>query len=146
MLDTMVVRKFRQQNTRLEKEEMIVGLRIHWGQQNLKRSLCCGAILSFATVGAAGQQTDQLEQQLQQLKQQYETTTHDLEQRIAALQQQIDKEKQDREQQAEKEKAESAKEKQATVSAAELAAEQAKKAVFEPHQAGGKFQGAVASE
>jgi len=131
----------------VENEEMIVALRKRWRPSKLKRLLCCGAILSFASVTAtAQQQTEQLQQQLEQLKQEYEKTTHDLEQRIAALQQQIDKEKLDREQQADKAKAESAKEKQATVSAAELAAQQAGKTVFESNQAGGKFQGQVASE
>ena len=131
----------------VENEEMIVALRKRWRQSKLKRFLCCGAILSFASVTAtAQQQTEQLQQQLEQLKQEYEKTTHDLEQRIAALQQQIDKEKLNREQQADKAKAESAKEKQAPVSAAELAAQQAGKTVFESNQAGGKFQGQVASE
>lgn len=64
----------------------------------MKRCLCCGTLLSFANVGAAAQQSDQLQQQLQELKREYETTRHNLEQRIAALQEQIDKEKQDREQ------------------------------------------------
>ena len=136
-----------QQNTMVENEEMIVALRKRWRPSKLKRLLCCGAILSFASVTAtAQQQTEQLQQQLEQLKQEYEKTTHDLEQRIAALQQQIDKEKLNREQQADKAKAESAKEKQAPVSAAELAAQQAGKTVFESNQAGGKFQGQVASE
>lgn len=125
---------------------MIVELRGHWGQQSLTRFLCCGAILSFASVGAAGQESDHLQQQLQQLKQEYETTTHDLEQRIAALQEQIEKEKQARELEAAKQQVGSGKEKEATVSAAELAAQQAKKSVFESNQAGGKFQGQVASE
>src|SRR5580658_5764333 len=98
------------QNTMVENEEMIVALRKRWRQSKLKRFLCCGAILSFASVTATAQhQTEQLQQQLEQLKQEYEKTTHDLEQRIAALQQQIDKEKLDREQQADKAKAESAK-------------------------------------
>lgn len=126
---------------------MIVGLRRRWREPKLKRFLCCGAILCFASVTAtAQQQPEQLQQQLEQLKQEYEKTTHDLEQRITALQQQIDKEKQDRERQADIEKAESAKEKQATVSAAELAVQQAGKTLFESNQAGGKFQGQVASE
>jgi maltoporin len=125
---------------------MSLKLTKHWRRQSLTRFLCCGAILSFANVGAAGQQSDQLQQQLQELKQEYETTTHNLEQRIAALQQQIEKEKQDREQQAEKQKAERVKEKQATVSVAELAAQQARKSVFESNQAGARFQGQVPSE
>ncbi len=93
---------------------------------------------------AAGQQTDQLQQQLQQLKQQYDSTTHDLEQRIAALEQQIEKQK-------EKEKEEKEvreKTKQGTISAAELAAQEAaKRAAFgESDQVGAKFQGQLPSE
>jgi maltoporin len=125
---------------------MIVRLRRHRRQKHLRWCLCSSAIMFLASVGAAGQQSDPLQEQLQQLKQQYEITTRDLEQRIAALQQQIEKEKQDREQQAEKEKAHGAREKQATVSATELAAQEAKKTVFESNQAGAKFQGQVASE
>jgi maltoporin len=124
---------------------MIIGARRHAMQLDLKRCLSCGAILLFASAGAAGQQTDPL-QQLQELKQEYEETTQKLEQRIAALQQQIEKEKQEREEQADREKAEREKEKQATVSATELAAQQAIKTVFESNQAGAKFQGQVASE
>jgi maltoporin len=120
---------------------MIVGLRKHWRQQKLNRFLYYGAILSFASLRAAGQQTDPLQDQLQQLKQQYEATTHDLELRIAALQQQIEKEKQDREQQAEKEKEEKGKAIHATVSAVEVAAEKAAH-----DQVGAKFQGQVTSE
>jgi maltoporin len=125
---------------------MTVELRRHRRQQHLERLFRCAAILLFASAGAVGQQSDPLQEQLQQLKQEYETTTHNLEQRIAALQQQIEKEKQEREQQAEKEKAENAKEKQATVSVAELATQQAIKTVFESNQVGAKFQGEIPSE
>jgi maltoporin len=81
---------------------------------------------------ASAQQTTDLEQQLQQLKQQYEQTTRDLEQRIADLEQQIQKEKESSE-----------KAKEGTISAAELAAEQAaKKAILgNSDQVGGKYQG-----
>ena len=72
--------------------------------------------MSFLPVlSAPAQQTDQLEQELQQLRQQYEQTTHDLQQRIAALEQQIEKEKEAR--QTEIKKA-------ATVSAAQLATQE----------------------
>src|ERR1700720_1707954 len=57
------------------------------------------------------QQPDDLQKQLEQLKQQYDATTHDLEQRIAALEQQIQKQREA----AEKSKA-------GTVSSVELAA------------------------
>ena len=63
---------------------------------------------------AAPQQPDDLQKQLEQLKQQYDATTHDLEQRIAALEQQIQKQKEAAE-----------KSKEGTVSSLELAAQQA---------------------
>ena len=125
---------------------MITDLRRHWGQ-HLKCLLCSFALVSSASLEAAGQQTDQLQQQLQQLQQQYETTTHDLEQRITALQQEIDKEKEAREQQNVKVDQATESAKQATVSAAELAARDTRKVLLgESDQAGGKFQGDVASE
>src|SRR6202021_2479242 len=82
-------------------------------------------VLAVALFGAAAppvvaQQPDDLEKQLQQLKQQYDATTHDLEQRIAALEQQIQKQKEASEKANEKEK-----EKEGTVTTVELAAEQA---------------------
>src|SRR5271170_3370566 len=99
------------------------------------------ATVSLGVLPAAGQQSDQLQEQLKQLKQQYETTTHELEQRINALQQQIDKEKADREKQAKETP------KEGTVSAAELAAQQAVKAVSgNSNQVGGKFQGQLPQE
>src|ERR1700722_14906776 len=91
-------------------------------KRQLWSCLRSAAMIPFLILPAGGQQTDQLQEQLQQLKQQYETTTHDLQQRITALEQQIENEKAAREQQIEKEKEESAKAKQATVSAVELAA------------------------
>ncbi len=125
---------------------MSIGLRGHWNR-HLRWFLCCVAVLSFANVAAVGQQTEQLQQQLQELKQQYEATTHDLEQRIATLQQEIEKEKAAREQQSEKEKEQGGKVKQATVSAAELAAQEVRKTgLLESDQVGAKFQGQVASE
>jgi len=45
--------------------------------------------LSSTAQQAAPQRPDDLQKQLEQLKQQYDATTHDLEQRIAALEQQI---------------------------------------------------------
>src|SRR5277367_1674253 len=109
--------------------------------------LCSTAMIPFLILPAVGQQTDELQEQLQQLKQQYDTTTHDLEQRIAALEQQIQKENKAREQQLEKEKEENAKVKQVTISAVELAAQQAQKSVLgASDQVGAKFQGQVPSE
>ena len=65
--------------------------------------------------------TDRLQEQLQELKQQYDTTTRDLQQRIAALEQQI---------KDDKEKPRAKKQKQNIVSAAELAGEKATRSVL----------------
>ena len=85
-----------------------------------------------------------MEQQLQQLKQQYETTTRDLEQRILTLEQQIEKQKEAtaREKEAAKQASD------ATVSTAQLAAENAvKKALFgDTNPVGAKYQGQIASQ
>ena len=117
-------------------------------KRRLWSCLCSAAMIPCLILSARGQQIDPLQQQLQQLKQQYEATTHDLEQRITALEQQIEKEKVAREQQIEKQKEDNAKAKQATVSAAELAAEQTvRKAILgNSNEVGGKFQGTVPSE
>jgi maltoporin len=117
-------------------------------KRRLWSCLCSAAMIPCLILSARGQQIDPLQQQLQQLKQQYEATTHDLEQRIAALEQQIEKEKVAREQQAEKQKEDNSKAKQATVSAAGLAAEQTvRKAILgNSNEVGGKFQGTVPSE
>ncbi len=85
----------------------------------------------------AAQKPDDLQKQLEQLKQQYEVTTHDMEQRIAALEQQIQKQKEASE-----------KTKEGTISAVELAAQQAaEKAVLgQSDQVGAKYQGQLPSE
>ncbi len=124
------------------KNNTIAGSRSHW-KRPLRWLACCVAMVSFAGLSATGQQSDQFQEQLQQLKQQYDTTTHDLEQRIASLQQQIEQEKEARE----KEKEAREKEKAATVSAAALAEQAAQKAVFgEKDQVGAKYQGRLPSE
>ena len=94
------------------------------------------AALFSAVVIAAAQSNPQLEQQLQELKQQYAETTRAMEQRIAALEKQI-----------QTQRAAAAAPKEGTVSVGELAAQGAEKAAS-PHsdQVGAKFQGAVSSE
>jgi len=107
------------------------------------RSFICFVSLIFMGLSpAAAQQADQLEQQLQQLKQQYQATTQDLERRIDALERQIDEEK------AAKETAAKGKPKEGTVSAAQLAVQQAGKGAVlgESDQVGAKFQGDIPSE
>src|SRR5271155_5932008 len=102
--------------------------------------LCSTAMIPFLILPAVGQQSDHLLEQLQQLKQQYDTTTHDLEQRIAALEQQIKEEKDAREKQ-------DVKEKQDKVSSVELAAQETEKSMLgHSDQVGAKFQGQLASE
>jgi maltoporin len=87
--------------------------------------------------GAAAPQSNDLQKQLEQLKQQYESTSRDLQQRITALEQQIQKQKDENE-----------KAKQGTISAAELAAQHAaQNAVLgESSQVGAKYQGQLPSE
>src|SRR6266404_122516 len=113
-----------------------------WNILQLKRVpwivalVAAGDLTSLAQQPVA-QEPDDLQKQLEQLKQQYDATTHDLEQRIAALEQQIQK------QQEASEKA-----KEGTVSVVELAAQQAaEKAVFgQSDQVGAKYQGQVPQE
>src|SRR3984893_15930066 len=103
--------------------------------------LTCTAQESATQPTAAQQpgppQPDDLQKQLEQLKQQYDATTHDLQQRSAALEQQIQKQKEAAE-----------KSKEGTVSSVELAAQQAaQKAVLgESDQVGAEFQGQIPSE
>lgn len=90
-----------------------------------------------ASHGSNTPQSNDLQKQLDLLKQQYEETTHDLQARIAALEQQIQKQKE-----------ESEKIKQGTVSAAELAVEKAAQnaVLSESNQVGAKYQGQLPSE
>jgi len=98
--------------------------------------VAAGALPSPAQQPAA-QKADDFEKQLEQLKQQYDATTRDLQQRIAALEQQIQKQKEASE-----------KTKEGTVSAVELAAQQAaEKAVLgQSDEVGAKYQGQLPSE
>lgn len=88
-----------------------------------------------AFCAASAQQESDLQQQLQQLKTQYQQSTDDMQRRIAALEQQIKEEKETQE-----------KTKENTVSAVELAAQQTEKAVLgQSSQVGAKYQGQLAS-
>jgi maltoporin len=95
------------------------------------------ALPSSAQQPAAPSPASDLQKQLEELKQQYDTTTRDLQQRMAALEQQIQKQK---------EASETTK--QGTASAVELAAHQAaEKAVRgASDQVGAKYQGQLPSE
>ena len=99
-----------------------------------------------AMCSASAQQPADLQQQLQQLKAQYEQSTQDMQRRIAALEQQIEQDKLEKEKEQETAK-EREKEKSETVSAAELAAQQAEKSILgQSDQAGAKYQGQIPSE
>lgn len=86
---------------------------------------------------ARAQQSDDLQQQLQQLKTQYEQSTQDMQKRIAALEQQIADDKQAR-----------LEVKEGTVSAAELAVHDATQGAVlgQSQQQGANFQGQIGSE
>jgi maltoporin len=93
------------------------------------------AAVALLQIRAFAQQEGDLQQQLQQLKQQYAQATKDLQQRIAALEQQIENDKQ----------AQSKTTKETTISAAELAAQGAAQAAAggNSNQLGAKYQGQV---
>ena len=112
-----------------------VGSRSHWGGV-LPGFTWTILIMSLGVLPAAGQQAATLQQQVEQLKQEYETSNQALQLRIAALEQQIESQKETSE-----------KANAATVSAADLAAEHAAKAILgNANQVGGKFQGQLAQE
>jgi maltoporin len=111
-----------------------------------KQLACLGVTLLWAGSTGRAQQPDPLQEQLQQLKQQYADTTRELEQRIAALERQITAQKQaipaTETAKTEGAKTDSSKTDQGTVSVAELAAQEAEKVVLgESNQVGAKFQG-----
>ena len=103
----------------------------------------CFWLLGFATTAtcsASAQQAADLQQQLQQLKAQYEQSTQDMQRRLVALEQQIEQDKLEKDKEREKEKRE-------TVSPVELAAQQTEKSILgQSDQTGAKYQGQVPSE
>src|SRR4030095_10280931 len=86
-----------------------------------KQAVWIFAVVFSVVLPAHAQQTDEMQKQLQQLKQQYEQTTRELQERIAALEQQIKKESEAKQNPTKKE---------GVVSTIELAAEEAKKAAL----------------
>ena len=99
-------------------------------------SLRHAAITVVLVISASAQQAEDLQQQLQDLKRQYEETAQQMQSRIAALEQQIEAEKENRKET-----------KEATVSAAQLAQEAAKRIILgQSDQVGANYQGAVPSE
>jgi maltoporin len=96
---------------------------------NIKRIAWIVAVIFSVIAPVHAQQTDELQKQLQQLKQQYEQTTRELQERIASLEQQIKKESEARQNPPRKE---------GVVSAVELAAEEAGKAALGQSAKGGQ--------
>src|SRR6266403_413467 len=120
--------KRRDSRTRLRKMRFL---------RHLKRVPWIVALVAAGVLPSRAQQPEDLQKQLQQLKQQYDATTRALEQRIAAMEQQIQKQKEANE-----------KAKEGTISAVELAAQQAaQKAVLgQSDEVGAKYQGQLPSE
>ncbi len=114
---------------------MISVWRSDW-KASLRWLIWCLAMILFGGAAATAQQPD-LQQQVQELKRQYVETTRALEQRIAALEQQIEKEKETKE-----------RNKEGSVSAVELAAQEAvhESVLGQSNQVGAKFQGQLPSE
>ena len=106
------------------------------------RGVAVIAVVVLLHTRASAQQGGDLQQQLQELKQQYEQTRKDLQQRIAVLEQQIQKENEAAAQQKE-----AANSSEATVSATELAAENAvRKVLFgNSDNVGAQYQGQIPS-
>src|SRR3974390_507454 len=99
-------------------------------------------VLGF-TVGAicatSAQDSKDLQEQLQELKAQYEQSTQQMQQRITILERQIDLQS--------AKQAEIERQKSETVSAVELAAQRTEKSLLgQSDQAGGQFQGQIAQE
>ena len=101
----------------------------------MKKPLAC---ISMVLVGAGSQafaQQADLQQQLQQLKQQYADTARELEQRIASLERQIVEQKEIKTQT-----------KEGTISTVELAAQESRRAILgQSDQVGANFQGQLPS-
>src|ERR1700733_9445298 len=108
------------------------------------KRLSCGVVgLLCAITNVAAQSPTELEQQLQELKQQYAESTRTMEHRISALEKQIEA------QQIAKNQATTAppaSPTQGTVSLAVLAAQAAEKLVSNDSDQGANFQGAIPSE
>jgi len=119
---------------RVEAMEAAKDARWSTWRKMFRLSFCAVISMSLGMLPASAQ-SDDLQKQLEQLKRQYDETTRALEQRISALEQQIAEQK---------ERAQTPTE--GTVSAVELAAQQAAESAVtgESNQVGAKFQGQIA--
>ena len=111
---------------------------------NPRRLALAAVVAVLAVTCSAAQQGNDLQQQIQQLKDQYDQTTRDMQQRIVALEEQLAKQNEALASQ----KAQAEKEKQASVSATELAAQEAvrKTLLGGSGDVGAKFQGRLPSQ
>ena len=99
-----------------------------------------------ATCSASAQQAADLQQQLQEIKAQYEQSMQEMQRRLAALEQQIEQDKLEKKNGLEREK-QREKEIGETASAVGLAAQQTKQSILgKSDQVGAKYQGQVPSE
>src|SRR5271165_7423140 len=122
----------------------------------LKRVVWTFAAVLCGAVVAPAQQNDRLEQELQQLRQQYDQTTRELQQRISVLEQQVENQRAGLEHQIEEQAANQQaqdatnqqKQNGATISAVELAAQRAvaQAVTGSSDQVGAKFQGQLPAE
>jgi maltoporin len=109
---------------------------------------CCARIavsILICSLGplASAQQTQTMQEQLDQLKQQYEQNSQELQQRISALEQQIQQQRDEAAKEKEKER-----DKETTVSAAGLATEHEARKIFlgRSNQVGEQFQGKLPTQ
>src|SRR6476646_12215973 len=105
-------------------------------RQSPVRLACAVALTLWGVLSASAQQPEDLQQQLQGLKRQYEETTQQLQSRIAALEQQIEKQKEA-----------SGTAKEGAISAGQLAEKAARNPIVrQSDQAGAKFQGQLSAD
>jgi len=103
----------------------------------MRAVICILAVIICFVLPAHAQRSDELQEQLRQLEQQYEQTSRELRERIAALEQQIQKRQETPQNETQRD---------GTVSTAELAAETAKKAVLvDSNQDDQSLQGKLAA-
>src|SRR4030095_14551202 len=114
----------------------VVGNSLEQLKSKQRRAVWIFAFVCSMVSPLHAQQTEELQKQLQQLKQQYEQTTLELQQRIAALEEQIKKENEGKE---------SPQKKGGAVSAVELAAQEAKQVALGQNQKEQTLQGQVPS-
>ena len=113
------------------------------GHPNFRRTLCFFALIMSTSSFVYGQDT---EKQLQQLKEQLETTTKQMEERISAVEQQLEKEKEIREQKAVSGEQVAAVKQSAQGPVVQVLEKSQKALLGDSNNIGAKFQGQLPSE